>query len=102
MQKKRPRQKNKVKGQKFESLVQKTLNSGSLWFDKGDLRTEDYLIECKYTDKKGFRITTKILEKLWNEALERNKLPALTIGISDEENPDMVWLLQVKIERKRK
>lgn len=101
MQKKQ-KQKNKVKGLKFENLVQKTLNSGSLWFDKGDLKTEDHLIECKYTDKKGFSITNKILKKLWDEALGRNKLPALVIGITDEENPDMVWLLQVKIERKRK
>jgi len=104
MQKNNPKnqQKNKIKGQKFEDLVQKTLNSGSLWFDKGDLRTQDYLIECKYTDKKGFRISNKILKKLWDEALERNKLPALVIGITDEENPDMVWLLQVQINRKRK
>ena len=103
MQKKSPkRQQNKVKGQKFESLVQKTINSGQLWFSKGDLQTDDYLIECKMTDQKGYRITTKLLKKLWDEALTANKLPALVIGITDEENPDMVWLLNIQINRKRK
>ena len=103
MQKKSQRQqKNKVKGQKFESLVQKTINSGQLWFDKGDLKVGDYLIECKVTDQKGYRINTKMLKKLWDEALTANKLPALVIGIQDDENPDMVWLLNVQIERKRK
>jgi hypothetical protein len=73
------REKNvsKKKGSKFEDKVQKCINSGSLWFDKGDLKTEDYLIESKFTEKKAFRITTKILQKLWEEALDRNKLPAL-------------------------
>ena len=103
MQKKNQRQqKSKVKGQKFESLVQKTINSGQLWFDKGDLKVGDYLIECKKTDQKGFRITTKLLRKLWDEALTANKLPALVIGIQDEENKDMIWLLKVNINRKRK
>lgn len=100
--KRNQKQKNKLKGQSFESNCQKTINSGSLWFDKGDLKTQDYLIECKYTDKKGFRITTKILEKLWNEALERNKLPALIVGIQDENNPDMIWRLQIQINRIKK
>ena len=100
--KQKKQQRNKLKGQKFESDVQKTLNSGSLWFSKGDLQTQDYLIECKFTTKKGFRITTKILEKIFNEAFEQNKLPALVIGIQDDETPDMIWQLQIKIERKRK
>jgi hypothetical protein len=87
---------NKNKGNKFEKKVQKCINSGSIWFDKGDLKTDDYLIECKYTEKKGFRISTKILKKLWNEALERNKLPAFIIGIKNEKE---TWLIKAIIER---
>ena len=93
---------NKKKGNDFENKVSKTINSGSLWFDKGDLKVGDYLIECKMTDQKGYRITTKLLKKLWDESLTANKLPALIIGIRDEENTDMVWLLQVQINKKRK
>ena len=47
----------KNKGNWFEDKVKKCLNSGSLWFDKGDLKTEDFLIDAKYTDKKSFRTT---------------------------------------------
>ena len=88
----------KNKGKKFEEKVQKCINSGSMWFDKGDLKTEDYLIECKFTEKKGFRISTKIIEKLWNEALERNKLPALIIGIKTEKE---TWLIKAVIEKEK-
>ena len=87
----------KNKGRKFEKKVQKCINSGAFVFDKGDLKTNKYLIECKYTDKKGFRITTKILEKIWNEALESNKLPKLIVGIGDE---DKEWILNITINRR--
>jgi len=83
-------------GNKFEEKVQKCINSGALWFDKGDLKVGDYLVECKYTEKKGYRITTKVLKKLWEEALDRNKLPALVVGIKDENE---TWILNVSITK---
>ena len=95
-------QKNKNKGQWWEDKVQKTLNSGSLWFCKGDLQTDTHLIECKYTDKKGFRVSTKILQKLWDEALTANKFPALIIGIKDDKDDNIIWTLNINIERRRK
>jgi len=76
----------KNKGNDFEKKVQRCINSGAMWFDKGDLKTETHLIECKYTEKKSFSITRKILEKLWEEGLDRNKLPALVIGIKGEKD----------------
>ena len=45
---------SKNKGRKFEDKVRKTINSGATWFDKGDLSTDEYLIECKFTEKKRF------------------------------------------------
>jgi len=93
---KRKKKVSKKVGQEFEEKVQKTLNSGSMWFDKGDLKTKDYVIECKFTEKKGYRITTKLLQKLWNEALDANKLPLLVIGIKDK---DCRWMIKVKINR---
>jgi len=86
----------KNKGRKYEDRVKKTINSGALWFDKGDLKTSDHVIECKFTEKKGFRISTKILEKIWNEALEAQKLPALVIGIKDGK---YLWTLNVSIKK---
>ncbi len=89
---------NKEKGQKFEDRCRKTINSGAYEFDKGDLKTEDYVIECKYTDKKGFRISTKILEKLWNEALDAGKLPLLIVGIKDENGNVFTATCNIKKE----
>ncbi len=87
---------NKRKGINWEKKVEKCIASGALWFNKGDLRTDDYLIEAKYTGKKGYRISTKILKKLWVEALEANKLPLLIIGIEDE---DSKWILKVEVNK---
>lgn len=87
----------KNKGRKFEEKIQKCINSGALWFDKGDLKTEDFLIEIKHTHKKSFSITKKILQKIWNEALEYNKLPKLIVGINDG---DKDWILDVTINRR--
>ena len=81
---------------KNEDRVQKTLNSGSLWMSKGDLQSDEYVIECKFTEKKGFRISTKILEKLWNEALDANKMPLLTISIEEEK---CRWNLVCHVEK---
>jgi len=86
---------SKNKGNAFEKKVQRAINSGSLWFDKGDLSTSDHLIDCKYTDKKSYRINTGTLQKIWNEAFEANKLPALVIGIQD-------WVITARITRRIK
>jgi hypothetical protein len=88
--------KKKNKGRKFEDKCKNSINSGALWFDKGDLKTKDHCIECKFTEKKGFRITTKLLRKLWDEALTANKLPALVIGIKDEKH---IWTLKAVLEK---
>lgn len=87
---------NKKKGQKFEKICYKTINSGQLDFSKGDLQTKNYVIECKYTEKKGYRISTKMIKKIWDEALDANKLPAIVIGIKDN---DCIWKLKVSIEK---
>ena len=91
--------KNKVKGTKFENQVKNSLNSGALWFDKSDISSATESIECKVTDKKGFRITTKILEKLWSEALSHNKEPFLVIGIKRNERERFVLSCRLTIER---
>ncbi len=90
----------KNRGREFEDLVQKTINSGAIVWDKGDLKTDDYLIECKYTDKKSFRITAKILEKLWDESFSSNKLPRLIVGIS--RNDKELFIINCNVEIKRR
>ena len=95
-----PKKKSSKKiGLDFEKKVERCINSGSFFFDKGDLKTDDYLIECKYTQKGSFRITKKILKKIWNEALDSNKLPKLIVGIEDE---NFSWILDINIKTERK
>lgn len=44
--------------------------SGALRGRKGDVRSEDYLIEDKFTDANSFTITRKMLDKIMREGLE--------------------------------
>lgn len=90
---------SKEKGNEFENKVFKTINSGMLDFQKGDIITNEYVIDAKYTEKKGFRISTKMLEKLWNEALDSNKMPLLIIGIKDQ---NINWTITCQIKKEIK
>lgn len=94
------RKTNQKKGSDFENKVAKTLGSGNLWFQKGDLNYEDYCIECKVTDKKGFRISDSILEKLWNQALNSNKEPLIIIGIP--RNDDELFIIEGRVNLERR
>jgi Holliday junction resolvase len=76
---------SRKKSNKHEKVCQRTINSGGMWFQKGDIRYCDYVIECKITDKKGFNVTLTILEKLWKEALEAQKEPIIEIAIKRKD-----------------
>jgi len=101
---------SKEKGIKYEKIVkqildqslifkniEKTVNSGAFWFSKGDLQSSEYLIEIKGTDNKSFIITTKIVNKIWEEALERNRLPILVILLN---NKDYKRIVVIHINKK--
>lgn len=57
----------------------KTIMSGALKFDKGDVETPRYLIECKTTEKNSFILKKAVLEKIRIEAIKKNKYPLLSI-----------------------
>ena len=88
--------KNKKKGSKYEDKVKKSINSGTFWFSPLDLDYGRYIIECKFTDKKGFRIPLSLVEKIWNKALSLNKEPLLSIGI--RRNKKQVFVLNCTIQ----
>lgn len=44
--------------------------SGSIPTFKGDVRSSIFLIECKTTDKDYYILTSKVWEKIFNEALK--------------------------------
>jgi hypothetical protein len=88
-------------GMAFQRKVQKThdkkvgaqsrqcLNSGALWFDPGDIITENDLIECKERKltargEKSFTITEEILNKIEEEAGGRRN-PVVAFGFKGKE-----------------
>lgn len=92
------RKSNKNKGLKFEEKFIKTINSGA-FFKDADAVSDMKCLEIKYRKGKGFNITTKILEKIWEQAFDNNKFPQLGIGIEDGDD---LWMLKVEIVRRRK
>lgn len=52
--------------------VKATRASGAVWYEKGDISSDDVLIEHKYTTKKSFSITRRLIEKVRKEARARN------------------------------
>lgn len=56
--------------------------SGNGWIRKADVRTPDYLIECKTTTKNSYSITREIWEKLWKQALIEDRTPMLLVDIN--------------------
>ena len=86
---------SKNKGMRFEDQVRKTINSGAVWTSPGDLDTDKYAIEAKYTDKKGFRVSQDLLEKIWCKSLDMAKEPLLTLGI--RRNDKQIFILHCRI-----
>jgi len=91
---------NKNKGMKFEKKIQRTIGSGMTWFSPLDLDCGRYCIECKFSEKKGFRIPLTLVEKIWNQALSLNKEPLLSIGIKRNDHEIFVLNCQIRLERK--
>lgn len=48
---------------------------------KGDVAAASFLVECKTTEKKGYRLTAETLEKIIREAYQRNKVPVLQLDL---------------------
>jgi hypothetical protein len=55
-------------------------NSGRTWFRKADVRDEDYLWDCKETEKGSYTINLKEWEKLGRQARKENgRMPGLKV-----------------------
>jgi hypothetical protein len=57
--------------------------SGAFWSRKGDVRSDDLLVEAKTTDKASFSIKKAIWEKIRREALLDGRTPVLAIQIQN-------------------
>lgn len=92
---------NKKKGSDFEQICKETINSGAINLD-GDLsaKTDEgqYLIESKFTEAKGFKITLDMIEKAWEQGLSIGKHPRFIIGI--KRNDKQLWMLCASVTLK--
>lgn len=61
---------------------QRTAASGAFWQRKGDVRSEDLLIEHKWTGKKSFSLSSDVLEKIVKEAILDYRTPVLGISLN--------------------
>ena len=68
-----------------EKAAVRTINSGALWIEKGDIKTDECLIEHKMTEKKSISFELKIIEKIFNEATMTGKTPVLWFEIGGFE-----------------
>ncbi len=94
------KKKNPRKGQKFEKKVASGIGSGRFWHSPLDITYEDYCIEAKYTDGKGYRISLDLLEKIWGEALSVNKEPMLIIGIKRNDGQMFTLHCNIQVEKR--
>ena len=60
-----------------------TAASGAFWSRKGDVRSDDLLVEHKWTGKKQFTLTATVLEKIVTEAILDGRTPVLGISLNN-------------------
>lgn len=82
----------KRRSQKQEKSVAKDFNakvtvaSGALWGMKADVRNGKFLIECKTTEKDYYSLTSKVWEKIEEEAIkDRGRTPLMIIDLEDRD-----------------
>ena len=89
----------KKKSQLQEKSVAKDLDaktviaSGALWGSKGDVRHDDFLVECKTTEKKSYSLTMKVWEKIEKEAIKDGlRVPLMCVDTQNGEYRFAVFL----------
>lgn len=89
----------KKKSQLQEKSVAKDLEaktviaSGALWGSKGDVRHDEFLVECKTTEKPYYSLTMKVWEKIEKEATRDGlRIPLMCVDINNGEDRFAVFL----------
>lgn len=81
----------KTPGQKASQAHEKRLEkviggsriaaSGAFWSRKGDVRSERFLVEHKFTEKKSFSLKQETLKKIEREAVMVGRIPLLGVSL---------------------
>jgi hypothetical protein len=64
---------------------QRTAASGAFWQRKGDVRSDDILIEHKWTGKKQVTIRADVLQKIEREAILDYRTPVLGLHLDGRD-----------------
>lgn len=75
------RKKEKMDSRDFDG--KQTKGSGNQWSAPGDIKNEDFLIECKQTAKKSYSLKKETWDKIAKEALFMYRLPMMSLQIQD-------------------
>jgi len=83
----------------------RTAASGAFWSRKGDVRSEELLIEHKWTGKKSKTIQSAELKKITNEAIMDGRMPVFGMHLDGEDyvvmlETDLLEIVQ-KIDSRR-
>ncbi len=78
----------------------KTSNSEAVRMTPQHIDYDNYVVDVKYTDKGGFRISLDMLNKLSEKARLAGKLPLLSIGIKKNETEIVVLNVTIHTEKK--
>jgi hypothetical protein len=84
------RSQGQKQSQAHEKRIAKEINgkitaaSGAFWSRKGDVRSEDLLVEHKWTGKKSKTIQSAELKKIVNEAIMDGRTPVMGIHLDGE------------------
>ena len=73
----------RAKSIKREKAAVRTINSGAFYVDKGDIRTDECLIEHKMTEGKTITVSLAVVKKIFLEATLIGKTPVLWYEIGD-------------------
>ena len=63
---------------------QRSAASGAFWSRKGDVRSDELLIEHKWTGKKSVTIKSDVLKKITTEAILDSRIPVLCLHLDGE------------------
>lgn len=82
--KKRSQLQEKSVAKDFNAKV--TVASGALWGMKADVRNDKFLIECKTTEKDYYSLSSKVWEKIEQEAIKDHlRIPLMVIDLEDRD-----------------
>jgi hypothetical protein len=80
-----------------------TAGSGNKWHDKGDVKADDLLVECKTTDKKTYILHASDLKKIYGQAILKRSIGVMQVEFVDRSSWAVVpWEVFLELYANRK